>query len=134
LGVLLDKPVLQFFNETGAYGTNEKLFGPESLFPLVSRSDKTGFKLLGDRFAKGFGIILISGSKAATPLVTPFGTVFPNLTGSLYLPAVPLDNKGQATTPSLVLPAKTTLWAQAAFLSIKPFALSFSDAARVKAQ
>ena len=134
MGVLLDKPVLQFFNETGAYGANEKLFGPESLFPLISRSDKTGFRLVGDRFAKGFGIILISGSKAATPLIAPFGSVFPNLTGSLYLPAIPLDSKGTATTPSLVLPAKTTIWAQAAFLSIKPFALSFSDATRVKAQ
>ncbi|HHI80043.1 MAG TPA: hypothetical protein ENK02_08680 [Planctomycetes bacterium] len=134
LGVLLDQPVLQFFNESSAYGSNEKLFGPESLFPLVSRSDKTGFRLAGDRFGGGFGIILISGSKAATPLSTPFGTVFPTLAGSLYLPAVPLDKQGKATTPSLTLPPKTTIWAQAAFLQVKPFHLSFSDAARVKAQ
>jgi hypothetical protein len=134
MGVLLDKPVLQFFNETSAYGVNEKLLGPEALFPLISRSDKTGFRLAGDRFPKGFGIILISGTIAGTPLNTPFGTVFPNLTGSLYLPAFPLDAKGQATTPSLTLPAKTTLWAQAAFLSVKPFTLAFSDAAKVKAQ
>ncbi len=134
MGLLLDKPVLQFFNETNAYGATEKLLGPESLFPLINRSDKTGFQLRGDRFGKGFGIILISGSKASTPFVTPFGTVFPNLTGSLYLPAIPLDSNGKATTPSLVLPAKTTIWAQAAFLTIKPFNISFSDATRVKAQ
>ncbi len=134
LGFLLERPILQVFTNSSAYGTAENLYGPESLFPGQSRGDKIGFRFEGDAFPSQFVILMLAKNILSKGITSPFGMILIDPLSVVSVPPIALDKKGKAVTPSFAIPAQTTLAAQSIFVDVKNLKLVTSDAQSFQAR
>ena len=131
-GGLYDRSTTQIFVESNAYGANERLFGPEAIYPIASRGDKLGFQVRDQRFAGDFAMIMVSPGYRATPAATPFGLAL--IQNLVTFGVVQLNAAGSGATPAVPVPAGLRLAVQTAVLDFSTLAIEFGDAARVEVQ
>jgi hypothetical protein len=136
LGARYSAPTLGCYIRSTAYGPAEDLFGVEGSFPDSTRGDGFGFYFQATQAANQFAIIVLSGTKLAAPLPSPFGPFLVDPTTAIALPLpLLLDGTGYATTGTVPVPAITvTFWCQGASLNFTTSVVSTSDACRVQIQ
>ena len=138
LGGLFDVPVVFSVNTTNAYGSKEKIYGPEAVFPSSARGDLLGFGVRTSDFAGtgNFALLFVSPDYLSTPLPSPFGDVLLQTLISAGFP-FPIPASGNAETPlSVPVPAGLNFAVQGILFNFgsNPLKASFTDAIKVRTQ